>query len=96
MIVLVTYDVGTEDAAGRRRLRRVARACLDFGQRVQWSVFECVVADRELVLLRARLLKEMDSEKDSIRLYFLDEAARKRTEHHGISKPMDLEGPLVV
>lgn len=96
MIVLVTYDVNTQDAAGRRRLRRVAGVCQDYGQRVQWSVFECVVGEKELVLLRARLEREMDQEKDSIRLYFLDEAARKRTEHHGISKPMDLEGPLVV
>jgi CRISPR-associated protein Cas2 len=96
MIVLVTYDVCTEDGAGRRRLRRVAGVCLDYGQRVQLSVFECMVGEKELVLLRARLLGEMDPEKDSIRLYFLDEAARKRTEHHGISKPMDLEGPLVV
>lgn len=96
MLILVTYDVQTQDAAGRRRLRRVAQACQSYGQRVQWSVFECVVGDKELVLLRARLLDEMDKEKDSVRLYFLDEAARQRTEHHGVSKPVDLEGPLVV
>lgn len=96
MLVLVTYDVRTDDAAGRRRLRRVAKACLDYGQRVQWSVFECVVGEKELVLLRARLVREMDQAQDSIRLYFLDEAARKRTEHYGVSKPVDLEGTLVV
>jgi CRISPR-associated protein Cas2 len=96
MVVLVTYDVRTDDAAGRRRLRRVAGVCLDYGQRVQWSVFECAVGEKELVLLRARLLEEMNEEKDSIRIYFLDEAARKRTEHHGVSKPVDLEGPLLV
>ena len=96
MVVLVTYDVQTGDAKGRRRLRRVANVCSDYGQRVQWSVFECVVGEKELVLLRARLLGEMDREKDSVRLYFLDEAARRSVEHHGISKPLNLEGPLVV
>lgn len=96
MLILVTYDVQTQDAAGRRRLRRVAQVCQSYGQRVQWSVFECVVGEKEFVLLRARLLGEMDKEKDSVRLYFLDETARQRTEHHGVSKPVDLEGPLVV
>lgn len=96
MLVLVTYDVRTDTAAGRRRLRRVAKTCLDYGQRVQWSVFECVVGAKELVLLRNRLLEEMNAEEDSIRLYFLDEEARRKTEHHGVAKPINLEGPLVV
>lgn len=96
MLVLVTYDVRTDDAAGQRRLRRVAKVCLDFGQRVQWSVFECAVGERELVLLRHRLLEEMDPEKDSVRLYFLDEPSRQKTEHHGVDEPRDLEGPLVI
>lgn len=96
MLVLVTYDVSTETPKGRRRLRRVADVCEDYGQRVQLSVFECLVGEKELVMLRSRLVGEMDQEEDSIRFYFLDEAARQRTEHHGIAKPIDLEGPLVV
>ena len=96
MLVLVTYDVSTEDAPGRRRLRRVAEVCKDYGQRVQLSVFECVVGEKELVMLRSRLLAEMDKEEDSVRLYFLDEGARKTTEHYGIGKPVDFEGPLLV
>ncbi|MBI4424983.1 MAG: CRISPR-associated endonuclease Cas2 [Elusimicrobia bacterium] len=96
MLVVVTYDVNTEKAAGRRRLRRVARACLDFGQRVQKSVFECLVRDVDWVELRGRLLKEMNTKEDSLRFYFIDEAARERIEHHGLGKPNDLDGPLVI
>lgn len=96
MLVVVAYDVNTETAAGRRRLRRVARACKDFGQRVQKSVFECLVRDVDWAQLRGRLLKEMNSKEDSIRFYFLDEAARERIEHNGLGRPTDLDGPLVV
>lgn len=96
MLIVVTYDVNTEAAAGRRRLRRVARACLDFGQRVQKSVFECLVRDVDWVELRRRLLKEMNSKEDSLRFYFLDQAARTRIEHHGLGRPTDLDGPLVI
>lgn len=96
MLVLVTYDVNTETKAGRRRLSRVARVCLDFGQRVQKSVFECLVGDKELVVLRKRLTDEMSADLDSIRLYILDEVTRQRTEHYGVGSPKDLEGPLIV
>lgn len=96
MLVVVTYDVNTERTAGRRRLRRVARACLDFGQRVQKSVFECLVRDVDWVQLRGRLLKEMNSKEDSLRFFFIDEAARSKIEHHGLGKPTDLDGPLVI
>lgn len=96
MVVVVAYDVNTEDKAGQRRLRRVAQTCKDFGQRVQKSVFECVLRERDWVVLKARLLAEYDGGKDSLRFYFLDEAARGRTEHFGKGKPVDLEGPLVV
>ena len=96
MLVVVTYDVSTEKSAGKRRLRRVAAVCQDYGQRVQLSVFECVVGEKELVMLRSRLLAEMDKEEDSVRLYLLDEAARQRTEHYGVAEPRDLEGPLLV
>lgn len=96
MLVLVTYDVSTLTPEGRRRLRQVAGVCQDYGQRVQLSVFECLVGEKELVMLRARLLKTMKQDEDSVRFYFLDEAARKKTEHHGIAKPVALEGALVV
>jgi CRISPR-associated protein Cas2 len=96
MLVLVTYDVATSDDGGTRRLRRVARACSDYGLRVQKSVFECQVGQKEWVALRARLLEEAKLEKDSVRFYFLDAEAIQRTEHHGVGKPLDLEEPLVL
>lgn len=94
MKMLVVYDVSTSDPGGPRRLRRVARACEDFGQRVQKSVFECSVGAVEWLRLRTRLLAEMDSSLDSLRFYFLE--ADVRVEHHGTSEPWDLEGPLVI
>jgi len=93
--MLVTYDVNTESLAGRRRLRRVARACLDYGQRVQQSVFECEVAPAQWTVLRARLLKEADPELDSLRFYRLGAEGRRRVEHVGAKQTLDLEGPLV-
>ena len=96
MLILVTYDVSTIDAAGRRRLRRVAQACKDYGTRVQKSVFECRVGQKEWVQLRHRLLEEMHEEQDSMRFYFLDETAVARTEHHGVARPVDLTAPLVL
>ncbi len=95
MLILVTYDVSTAEAAGRRRLRRVAQACEDYGTRVQKSVFECQVGQKEWVALKARLLDEMNKEEDSIRFYFLDEKAVGRIEHHGIGKPLNLYEPLI-
>jgi CRISPR-associated protein Cas2 len=96
MLILVTYDVSTVEKAGVRRLRRVARACEDYGTRVQKSVFECQVGKTEWVQLRHRLLSEMKETEDSIRFYFLDAAAIQRTEHHGVSKPLDLTEPLIL
>ena len=94
MLVLVTYDVKTEDSAGRRRLRRVARACLDFGQRVQYSVFECEVDPAQWIALRARLIGEIDVGCDSLRFYRLGAEGRKRIEHVGAKAALDLQGPL--
>jgi CRISPR-associated protein Cas2 len=96
MLVLVTYDVATVEKAGQRRLRKVAQACEDYGTRVQKSVFECQVGQKEWVLLRDRLLREIKPEEDSLRFYFLDAEAVKRTEHHGIGRPIDLTEPLVL
>lgn len=96
MLILVTYDVSTVEKAGQRRLRRVARACEDYGVRVQKSVFECQVGQKEWVQLRARLLKEIKDNEDSLRFYFLDQTAVQRTEHHGVEKPLDLTEPLIL
>ncbi len=96
MMVLVSYDVSTETAAGRRRLRRVARACLDFGQRVQFSVFECAVDPAQWAALKDRLIKEIDPGSDSLRFYYLGANLRRRVEHVGAKPSRDLEGPLVV
>jgi len=93
--MLVTYDVGTETPEGRRRLRRVARACLDFGQRVQNSVFECEVDPAQWTALKARLLGEIDEKADSIRFYRLGADGRRRIEHVGGKTIADLDGPLV-
>ena len=96
MFVLITYDVSTAEAAGRRRLRRVARACEDYGVRVQKSVFECQVGQTEWVQLKDRLLREIKSDADSLRFYYLDETAKQKIEHHGVEKPMDLTEPLIL
>lgn len=95
MLMLITYDVSTETAAGKRRLRRVARACLDFGQRVQQSVFECEVEPAQWTQLRARLLSEIDVSEDSLRFYRLGADGRRRVEHIGAKPAVDLEGPLI-
>ena len=96
MFVLVSYDVSTKDRAGVRRLRRVAKTCMDYGQRVQNSVFECIVDPDIWTRLRLRLLDEIDSEKDSLRFYFLGSNFKRRIEHHGAKETPDLQAPLVV
>ena len=93
--MLVTYDVSTVNREGRRRLRRVARACLDFGQRVQNSVFECEVDPAQWAALRARLLSGIESSEDSLRFYHLGTNNRCRIEHAGAKPILDLTGPLV-
>lgn len=95
MLMLITYDVSTVSAEGRRRLRRVARACLDFGQRVQNSVFECEVDPAQWAQLRARLLGEIDEDKDSLRFYRLGADGRRKVEHAGAKAILDLDGPLL-
>jgi len=96
VFILVAYDVSTVKAAGRRRLRQVAQACEDYGTRVQKSVFECQVGQKEWARLRDRLLREIKIDEDSLRFYFLDEKAAIRTEHHGVAKPVDLSEPLIL
>ena len=95
MLVLVSYDVNTEDAAGRRRLRRIAKLCTSWGQRVQFSVFECLLDNAQWLKLRAALVAEMDEEKDSLRFYLLGRHWRGRVEHVGAKASYDPEGPLI-
>jgi len=96
MLVIVSYDVSTKDPGGPKRLRRVARACVDFGQRVQYSVFECLVDPTQWTILKLRLLQEFDPQCDSFRFYFLGSHYKNRIEHHGAKKPVDVEGPLLL
>jgi CRISPR-associated protein Cas2 len=96
MFVLVTYDVNTETVEGRRRLRQVAKVCEDWGQRVQQSVFECVVDPAQWAALRAALTRIADPAVDSLRFYFLGANWRRRVEHVGVEESYDPEGPLVV
>lgn len=94
--MLVTYDVNTETPAGRARLRRVAKVCEDFGQRVQNSVFECMLTPAQWARLRARLIELVNVNEDSLRFYFLGNNWRHRVEHVGAKPSYDPEGPLVV
>ncbi len=95
MMVLISYDVSTASEGGKKRLRRVARACKDFGQRVQYSVFECEVEPAQWVKLRARLLQEIDASQDSLRFYQLGANWKPKVEHVGAKPGLDLDGPLL-
>jgi len=96
VLVLVCYDVSTMEAKGQRRLRRVAKACKDYGQRVQFSVFECEIDPAQWVILRQRLIDGIDTEHDSLRFYFLGSNWRRKIEHIGAKKAYDPGGPLIV
>lgn len=95
MLVLISYDVSIE-GDGPRRLRRVAKACKNYGQRVQYSVFECIVDPAQWTVLRQKLIDEIDPELDSLRFYFLGSNWKRRVEHVGAKKSVDLEGLLIV
>jgi CRISPR-associated protein Cas2 len=95
MMVLVSYDVSTTDTEGRRRLRRVAKACRDFGQRVQFSVFEIEVEPAQWTALKQRLITLIDPGRDSLRFYFMGTNWQRRVEHVGAKASLDLNGPLV-
>ena len=95
MFVLVSYDVATSSVGGQRRLRRVAKACLDYGQRVQYSVFECIVDPAQWTTLRQKLLDEIDPREDSLRFYYLGSNWKRRVEHAGAKQTIDQEGPLI-
>jgi len=96
MFVVVSYDVANVEAGGARRLRRVAKACKDYGQKVQYSVFECIVDPAQWALLRQRLMDEIDPKEDSLRFYYLGSKWKRRVEHVGAKKTIDQEGPLIV
>jgi len=96
MLVLVTYDVNTETPAGRKRLYQVSKQCLNYGQRVQHSVFECLIDPAQLVSLRNSLEAIIDPKTDSLRFYHLGDNWRGRVEHIGAKKSIDMEGPLIV
>lgn len=95
MVVLVTYDVSTVEPEGRKRLRRVAKTCENYGQRVQNSVFECLLEPADWTVLKAKLLKLYEPEEDSLRFYYLGRKWRRRVEHHGTKKTLDPEGPMI-
>jgi len=95
MFILISYDVAMQDAGGAKRLRRVAKACKDYGQRVQYSVFECIVEPSQWAKLKDRLLREIDPAQDSLRFYYLGANWRRRVEHVGAKKTIDQEGPLI-
>ncbi|GIV99953.1 CRISPR-associated endonuclease Cas2 [Roseiflexus sp.] len=95
MLVVITYDVNTETEAGRRRLHKVARVCQNYGQRVQKSVFECLVDAAQLRQLQFRLEQIIDKETDSIRYYCLGNEWRQWIRHVGVDASLDLEGTLI-
>lgn len=96
MYILITYDVQTETASGQKRLRRVARLCLDYGQRVQNSVFECVLSEVQLAELKEKILHVMDTQKDSIRIYFLHRSENRRVITLGKNETINVEGTLII
>jgi len=96
MLVLVTYDVNTETPEGRKRLRRVARVCENYGQRVQFSVFECVVDNAQWIQIRKMLIDEIEEDEDSLRFYMLGNNWQRRIEQIGAKSSYDPVGPMVV
>lgn len=96
MFVLVSYDVNVKSDGGKRRLRRISKICKNYGQRVQFSIFECIVDPTQWTELRKKLIDEINPKKDSLRFYFLGSKWKNRIEHIGTKETIDLEGPLIV
>lgn len=96
MFVLITYDVNTEDADGKRRLRRIAKQCVNYGQRVQNSVFECILDPAQCRRLKAELCNIMDAERDSLRFFYLGNKYENKIEHFGTKSGYDPEGMLML
>jgi CRISPR-associated protein Cas2 len=95
VLVLVSYDVSTEKN-GQKRLRRVAKVCKNYGQRVQYSVFECMVDPTQWTIMRQSLINEIEPELDSLRFYFLGSNWKRKIEHIGAKPALDIEGPLII
>ncbi len=96
MLVLITYDVNTETAAGKKRLRKVAKVCVNYGQRVQNSVFECIMDAALCCMVKHSLEQIVDPEKDSLRFYYLGDHYKTKVEHFGAKPTFDVEGPLIL
>mgnify|MGYP001623267694 FL=1 len=96
MLVLITYDVNTEDSAGKKRLRKVAKECQNYGQRVQNSVFECIMDTAKAREVKEKILKLIDKDKDSLRFYYLGEKYKNKVEHYGTKECFDLEDSLLI
>ena len=96
MLVLITYDVCTVDAAGRKRLRKIAKECVNYGQRVQNSVFECILDAAQCRQLQHKLLALMDKDQDSLRFYYLGNKYQTKVEHFGSNQSYEAEGVLMV
>lgn len=95
MLVLITYDVSTDTADGKKRLRKVAKECCNYGQRVQNSVFECIMDAAKCRLVKDKLLKIIDENEDSIRFYYLGNNYKTKVEHFGTKESLDVEGVLM-
>lgn len=96
MLVLITYDVSTQDVAGKKRLRKVAKECVNYGQRVQNSVFECVLDASQSLILKDKLCSLIDMNKDSLRFYYLGNKYQTKIEHFGIKNTYEAEGILMI
>lgn len=96
MLVLITYDVSTQDGGGKRRLRKVAKECVNYGQRVQNSVFECILDPSQVLILKDKLLSIIDTEEDSLRFYYLGNNYANKVEHFGVKAGYEAEGVLMV
>ena len=96
MLVLITYDVNTESYSGKKRLRKVAKECVNYGQRVQNSVFECSMDSAKCAIVKAKLTQLIDPEKDSLRFYYLGNNYANKIEHLGVKASYDPEGPLLI
>ena len=96
MMVLITYDVNTEDYDGKRRLRKIAKQCVNYGQRVQNSVFECILDAAQCKALQHKLVTIMDPEKDSLRFYYLGNKYETKIEHFGAKASYEAEGVLMI
>ena len=96
MFILICYDVNTQDKEGRTRLRKVAKQCVNYGQRVQNSVFECIIEPALWVTVKAKLESIIDKEKDSLRFYYMGKEKSAKVEHIGAKESIDMQGPLIL